>query len=520
MHRRAAVLPFLFVLFLALGGSPAAGQPAPLSGFDDYANTALRDWNAPGVSVSVVKDGKVVLAKGYGVRKVGESAPVDEHTLLSIGSISKSFAAMGLGMLVDEGKVSWDDPVSQYLPYFQLHDPYVTRELTLRDLLVHRSGLPEVCGGVLWYGSDYSREEVLKRIRYIKPVSSFRSTFAYQSVMYMAVGEVIRAVSGKTWDDFTRERIFTPLGMNESNSLFRDLKKARNLALPHVRIDGKPVAIAYRDSDALGPGGAIVSSAHDMARYMQLLLAEGRFDGKKLYSEKVAQELFTPQMLVPNRPSSRPELEALNTPYSAYGLGWFLREYRGRKIVYHTGGMDGMSAIVMLVPEEKLGITVLTSNDGGIFYPLALRVLDAHLGAPPTDWSTVMLKFRGDGEKKAKDAEAALVAARVPGTKPSLELGRYAGSYRDRMYGDLSIAQENGKLVLRFSHSPSFTADLEHWQYDTFRLHWRDPMSWPKGFLTFSMDAKGKLKGFEFDQPSLLDVHFNELSVERVPDAR
>jgi CubicO group peptidase (beta-lactamase class C family) len=520
MPRRAAVLPLLFVLLLVLGASPAAGQPAPLSGFDDYTNTSLRDGNVPGLAVSVVKDGKVVFSKGYGVRKVGEPAPVDEHTWFSIGSISKSFAAMGLGMLVDEGKVSWDDPVSQYLPYFQLHDPYVTREFTLRDLLVHRSGLPEVCGGILWYGSDYSREEVLKRLRYIKPVSSFRGTFAYQSVTYMAVGEVIRAVSGKSWEDFTRERIFSPLGMNDSSSLYADLKKSKNLALPHVRIDGKPVAIAYRDSDALGPGGAIVSSAHDMARYMQLLLAEGNLEGKKLYSEKVAQELFTPQMLVPSRPSSRPELKPLDSWFNAYGFGWFLREYRGRKLVFHTGGMDGMSAIVMLVPEEKLGITVLSHNDGGLFYALALRVLDAYLGAPPTDWAGILLKLRAEGEKKAKDAEAARVAERVQGTKPSLELARYAGNYRDRMYGDLSIAQEKGKLVLRFSHSPSFTADLEHWQYDTFRLHWRDPMNWPKGFLTFSLDAKGKLKGFEFDQPSLLDVHFNELTVERAPESR
>lgn len=520
MHRRAAVLPFLCVLFLLLGGSPAAGQPAPLSGFDDYVNTALRDWNVPGLAVSVVKDGKVVFSKGYGVRKVGESAPVDAHTLLSIGSISKSFTAVALGMLVDEGKLSWDDPVTHYLPYFQLHDPYVTRELTIRDLLVHRSGLPEVSGGILWYGADYSREEVLKRLRYIKPVSSFRSTFAYQNVMYMAAGEVIRAITGKTWDDFIRERIFTPLGMKESNSLYRDLKKSKNLALPHVRIDGKPVAITYRDSDALGPAGSIVSNAHDMARYMQLLLAEGNLDGKKLYGEKVARELFTPQMLVPHRPSSHPVLKARNTRFSAYGLGWFLREYRGRTLVSHTGGMDGMAAVVMLVPEEKLGITVLSHQDGGIFNAMAFRVLDAFLGAPPIDWAGVVLKFRAEGEQKEKESEAALVAARVQGTKPSLELGRYAGSYRDRMYGDLSIAQENGRLVLRFSHSPSFTADLEHWQYDTFRIHWRDPMKFPKGFLTFSLDAKGKLKGFAFDQPSLLDVHFNELTVERVPEAR
>jgi CubicO group peptidase (beta-lactamase class C family) len=520
MHQRTAPLSFLCALVLWLGASLAFGQTAPLTGFDDYTLAAVREWGVPGVAVAVVKDGKVVLAKGYGVRKVGAPAPIDEHTLFSIGSISKSFTALGLGMLVDEGKISWDDPVSQHLPYFQLHDPFATREMTIRDLLVHRSGLPEVSGGILWYGSDYSREEVVKRLRYIQPVSSFRSTFSYQSVTYMAAGEIIRAVSGKSWDDFTRDRIFTPLGMKESSSLFRDLTDAKNIALPHVRIDGKEVAIAYRDSDSLGPAGSIVSSVHDMARYMQLLLAEGELEGKKLYSEKVARELFTPQIVVPNPPPppSRPEFKILHPMFRAYGLGWFLNDYRGRKLISHTGGMDGMSAIVMLVPEEKLGITVLTHSDGPILNTIAYRALDAYLGAPPTDWAQIVLKFRAEAEQKQKAAEAARVAARIEGTKPSLALGRYAGNYRDRMYGDLSIVQEKGGLVLKFSRSPAFTADLKHWHYDTFRIHWRDPMNFPKGFLTFSLDSKGKISGFEFDQPKLLDVNFKELSVERVPD--
>jgi CubicO group peptidase (beta-lactamase class C family) len=307
--------------------------------------------------------------------------------------------------------------------------------------------------------------------------------------------------------------------MKESFSLYRDLKTAKNLAMPHIRVDGKTVAIGYRDSDSLGPAGSIVSSVHDMARYMQLLLADGAPDGKKLYSEKVARELFTPQMLVPNRPSSAPELKPLNAMFRAYGFGWFLNDYRGRKLVSHTGGMDGMSAVTMLVPEEKLGITVLSHQDGGISYAVALRMLDAYLGAPQTDWAGIVLKFRTQGEQKEKADEEALVAARIQGTKPSLELGRYAGRYRDRMYGDLSIVQEKDGLVLKFSHSPAFTADLEHWQYDTFRIHWRDPMNFPKGFLTFTLDSKGKVKGFDFDQPKLLDVNFAEMTVERVPDS-
>jgi CubicO group peptidase (beta-lactamase class C family) len=395
-------LSFLGALFLWLCSSLAYGQAAPLTGFDDYVQSTLRDWDAPGLAVSVVKDGKVVLEKGYGLRKVGAPAKIDERTLFAIGSISKSVTAMALGLLVDEGKISWDDPVTQYLPYFQLADPYASRELTIRDLLIHRSGLPDFSGGILWYGADYSREEALKRVRFIKPATSFRSTFAYQSVTYMAAGEIVRAVTGKSWDDFIRDRIFAPLGMKESSSLYRDLKGAKNLALPHIRVDGKTVAIGYRDSDSLGPAGSIVSNVHDMASYMRLLLAEGALDGKKLYSEKVARELFTAQMLVPNRPSSSPEFKPLNAMFRSYALGWFLNDYRGRLVVSHSGGMDGMSAVVILVPEEKLGITVLSHQDGSPFNAIALRILDAYLGAPQTDWAQLMLKYRGRESRRRR----------------------------------------------------------------------------------------------------------------------
>ncbi len=519
MPRPAALLRFLCALLL-LGAAPALAQPTTVpAGFDAYVEKALGDWEVPGVSVSVVKDGNVVLAKGYGVRRLGGTAKVDAHTQFAIGSISKSVTAMAVGLLVDEGKLGWDDKVGQHLPTFQLYDPYVTRELTVRDLLTHRSGLPEVSGGILWYGSDYSRTEVLERFRHVRPVSSFRSTFAYQNVMYVAAGEVVRSLSGKSWDAFIRERLFTPLGMKDTHSLYADLKRSRNLASPHVRIDGKPVAIEYRDSDAIGPAGSIMSSAHDMSRYMQLLLGQGTFAGKKLYSPEVAKELFTAQTLVPLSPSTRPETAHLAARFHAYGLGWFLRDYRGRKLVQHTGGMDGMAAVTMLLPEENLGITVLSPQDGGLFAALAYWLLDGYLGASELDWSAVMLKYRAQGEQKAKTAEAERTAARVSGTKPSLALTRYAGPYRDRMYGDLSVVEEKGRLVLRFSHSPAFTADLEHWHYDTFRIHWRDPKGFPKGFLTFALDAKGQPTRFTFDQPKLLDVDFRELSVERVPDA-
>jgi len=486
-----------------------------LKGFDEYVDRTMRSFDAPGVAIGIVKNDSLIYSKGFGVCKLGTNQAVDENTLFAIGSISKSTVAVALGMLVDEGKLKWDDRVTQYLPDFQLFDPWVTCEITIRDLLTHRSGLISESGGTIWYGSDYDRAEVVQRLRYLKPVTSFRYKYAYQNVMYLVAGEIIPAVTGQTWDDFVKERIFRPLGMCTTNTHLNDLDNFTNVSIPHAMLNGRQQPISYRNYDNVGPACSVNSTAVEMAQYVRLLLNGGVYKGQRLYSEAVACELFNPQMIVPIRDYG-PGLELMKPNFFAYGFGWFLKDYRGRKLVFHTGGLDGIRAMVMMIPAEKLGIIVLSNQEDSRFYNvLTYYLLDMYLTGKPYDWAAAYLKDRETALQHAAENERKIQAARIPGTKPSLELSRYIGKYNDRMCGEIIVGLEAGHLVLKFSHTPSFTADLEHWHYNTFRLKWRDPVV-PDGFLTFQLSADGKVRRIDLDQPNLLDVDFTELEILRV----
>ena len=372
----------ILLLFVLVAFLPAYAQEAPLNGFDDYVNKALREWEVPGLAIAIIKDDRIVLAKGYGVRKLGDPTPVNERTLFAIGSSSKAFTAAAIAMLVDEGKLKWDDPVTKYLPGFELYDPYVTRELTVRDLLSHRSGLER--GDFLWYGTEYDRDEILRRARYLKPTWSLRSTFGYQNLMFLAAGQLIAKVSGKSWDDFIRQRMFTPLSMTASSTSIRDLKNADNVSSPHAKIEDKVEVIPWRNIDNIAPAGSINSSVVDMAQWVRLQLAQGEYQKQHLLSSGAAKEMHTSQTVIRLEPPLSlfyPEAHFLN-----YGLGWFLQDYRGRKVVEHGGAIDGMRAQVAMIPEEKLGLVILT-NMGGTILPLPLmyRIFDAYLGAPQRD---------------------------------------------------------------------------------------------------------------------------------------
>ena len=393
------------LLFVLLTFLPAYGQDAPLNGFDDYVNKALREWEVPGLAIAIVKDDRIVLAKGYGVRKLGDPTPVNERTLFAIGSSSKAFTAAAIAMLVDEGKVKWDDPVTKYLPGFELYDPYVTRELTVRDLLSHRSGLER--GDLLWYGSEYDRDEILRRTRYLKPTWSLRSTFGYQNLMFLAAGQLIAKVSGKSWDEFIRQRIFVPLSMTASNTSIKDFKNCDNVSSPHGKFEDKIEAIPWRNIDNIAPAGSINSSVVDMAQWVRLQLAQGEYQKQRLLSSGAAKEMQTSQTVIRAEPPFSlfyPEAHFLN-----YGLGWFLHDYKGRKVVEHGGAIDGMRAQVAMLPEEKLGLVILTNMDGTIL-PLALmfRIFDAYLGAPQRDWSRGDVEdhqgLRGAREGRAEEA--------------------------------------------------------------------------------------------------------------------
>jgi CubicO group peptidase (beta-lactamase class C family) len=502
----------LLIIALTCVGTGFA-QPAPLNGFDDYASKAMRDWEVPGMAVAIVKDDKIVYAKGYGVRRLGETTPVDERTLFAIGSSSKAFTAASLAILIDEGKIKWDDRVSKYLPDFEVYDPYVTRELTIRDLLTHRSGLER--GDFLWYGTENSRAEILRKTRFIKPTWSLRSTFGYQNLMYLAAGMVVEKVSGKTWDDFVAERIFTPLGMSVSNTSIKAFKPGGNVATPHAKIDNKVGVIPWRDIDNIAPAGSINSNVIDVAQWIRLQLGQGTFDGKKIFGPAAAREMHMGQTVIRlegTQALTYPEAHFLN-----YGMGWFLSDYKGRKLIEHGGAIDGMRAEVALIPEEKLGVVILTNMNGSIVsMPLLYRIIDSYLGVPQKDYSAETLaKYKPLLEAGAA-AEKKAEAERVANTKPTLDLGSYVGTYNSELYGDVKISLENEKL--KMAYGPAFASQLEHWNYDTFRASFFAAGS-SKAALTFSLNATGKVDSLVLGLPGMAAYPFKRVADAKAPPA-
>jgi CubicO group peptidase (beta-lactamase class C family) len=490
-------IPALAVCLLT--SSLAAQRPVPPAlprDLDAYVARVMKEFEVPGIALAVVKDGRVVLAKGYGVRKLGEPTPVDPQTLFGIASNTKAFTATALGLLVEDGKLQWDAPVIDYLPWFQMYDPFVTRELTIRDLLVHRSGLGLGAGDLLWWPtSTYDRKEIARRLRYIKPATSFRSAYAYDNVLYSVAGEVIEAVSGQTWEDFVASRILARVGMTGSSVRHSAAAAGGNVATPHAVIDGHVRAIAPFGSDNVNPAGGINASAADIAKWLIVQLDSGRLaDGTRLFSQRTARELWS--VVTPIRPATPPpELAPLRATFLGYALGFNVRDYRGWKIVTHTGGLPGYVSRLMLVPDHKLGIAVLTNQESGeAFEAITWRLLDHYLGASATDWVAAFrtLKQRGDSSVAAQERGAA--AGRDTASRPVLPLAKYAGTYRDAWYGDVTIALENGKLVMRFSHSPSLTGDLEHFQYDTFIARWRDREMRADAYVTFALKPDGSIE--------------------------
>jgi CubicO group peptidase (beta-lactamase class C family) len=497
MPKRIAVRVFL-ALYVALS-FPAAGLAQSAASappdFDATVLKALKTFDVPGLSLAVVKDGRVVISKGYGVRTLGDPAPVDAQTLFGIASNTKVFTAAALGILVDAGKVEWDAPVVRYLPWFQMWDPWVTRELTVRDLLVHRSGLGLGAGDLLWWPeSTYDRKEIARRIRFIPPATSFRSAYAYDNVLYLVAGEVIETVSGQSWEDFVTTKILAPVGMSGSNVKHSAATKGGNVAATHARVEGTVRKIRPFESDNTNPAGGINSNAQDMARWMSVLLAHGQVPGgNRLFSEKVWRELTT---LVTPMPASDlpPELDALRPNFMGYALGLGVSDYRGRKILAHTGGLPGYVSRVTMVPDLNLGIAVLTNAESGAaFNAVTTSILDRYLGAPRTDWVDAIARLQARMESAAAEQLKKDSAKRDPNARPSLPLEAYAATYVDAWYGEIGVTLEGGRLVMKFSHTPALVGDLEHWQHDSFIVRWRDRELRADAYVTFALNPDGTI---------------------------
>jgi CubicO group peptidase (beta-lactamase class C family) len=481
---------FVFAALIA-AAPPAAAQQGPLAGLEAYVEQGMRDWGVPGLALAVVKDDSVVFARGFGTRTLGRDEPVDEHTAFASASTTKAFTATAIAMLVDEGKVRWDDPVSLHLPGFRLSDAGLAGELTVRDLLSHRTGLPT--SDFLWYASGSDTEEIMRRMRFLRPFAPPRSRYMYNNLAYMLAGQVVQSASGMSWSEFVRRRILEPLGMRETLTGFAGLDARGNVASPHLEMDDAVRPIPYRDFDNIGPAGSMNSSAHDMAKWIRFQLAGGQAGGERLVSEAQHREMLTPQFLIPAA-QFYPAARLAQPNFTAYGLGWFMQDHRGRKLAMHTGSIDGMSALVALVPEERLGLVVFINLDHAeLRHALMYRIVDAYLGAPPRDWSAELRPLYAGVEARADSAQRARLSRRVTGTRPSLPLESYAGDYvdPDSLAGRVSVRRDGGGRLIA-TRSGGIEGALEHWHYDVFRVRWAQP-ALGSSFFTFTIDPEGRV---------------------------
>lgn len=510
MKRVSIIVALLLLVFPLLVWAQTLDEK--LADIDAYANTVMNTWNGPGMAIAIVKDDKVVFQKGYGVRELGKPDKVDENTLFAIASNSKAFTTASLAILIDEGKLKWDDKVTRLLPEFQLYDPWVTNEMTIRDLVTHRSGLDTFSGDLLWYTTTIPTDEMLRRVRYLKPVSSFRTRYGYQNLMYVAAGRVIEKVSGKPWAEFVRERILTPLGMSRTTTSTTALKD--NFAMPHNESTGKLRTLQLQNFDNTPGAVGINSSVADLSRWIRTQLGRGTFGGKKIFSSDRSWEMWSPVTI---QPFSEAAWRTNPTRhYNAYALGWGTYDYHGRKIVNHSGGLDGMLSYTVLIPEENAGFVVLTNNESPSFAIMMSKIRDVLVGAPKRDWNGEAVTRIAAGKKAADEESRKIDAARLTGTKPSRELAAYAGTFTSQMYGDVTVAEENGKLVMRMVPTPTYVADLDHWHLDTWQIRWRPSVGYnfPRGFATFVIDKDGRPVQLKIDQPNN-DLWFYELDLHR-----
>ncbi|HKT42764.1 MAG TPA: serine hydrolase [Rhodanobacteraceae bacterium] len=486
MHTRW-LLWLAFIAAPSLAAAPPA--PAPLQGLDAYVQQTMRDWHVPGLAVVVVKDGKVVLARGYGVRELGKPGKVDADTLFDIGSNSKAFTVAALGTLVSAGKLKWDTPVVDELKDFKLESPYVTQNVTLRDLLTHRTGYCDP--GAAWYTSD--ADDIIQRMRWQKPEYGFRTTFCYNNVQYLAASRFIPELTGQSWNDYVAQHLFQPLGMARTVSTDAAVAASTDVATPHGMVDKKS-AVLHRywphNMDVFAAVGGIWSSANDMGHWLQMLLADGKYDGKQVLDAKVLAAMETPLMLIQGGTGVGDEIRAWmpGGMFYTYGMGLFVQDDGGHKIVWHAGDIDGMASALVLVPENHLGIAVMSNMDhADARFAIVAHVLQDMLSLPQHDLEPALLAQAKKEQAESDAMEKKFADTRVVSAKPPLPLADYAGTYSDKPDGDAHVALEHGRLVLHLGN-PDFTGDLVPWHDNTFRVTWRYRF-YGDDYATFDVDA-------------------------------
>jgi len=518
--------PLLAALGLLLAG-PALAQtalpvttPLDVAALDATVARTLKAFDVPGIAVAVVKDGQVVVAKGYGVRSLKTKEPVDANTLFGIASNTKAFTTAALGLLVEEGKLQWDDKVTKYIPEFKMYDPYATAEFTVRDLLCHRSGLSLGAGDLMQFpdSADFTAADVIHSLRYFKPVSSFRSKFDYDNSLYIVAGEVVARVSGQPWTAFVETRLLKPLGMSRSATIYSRLPDPTNVIDAHGPIDGKVQVIRRDMNTLLGPAGGIYSSVADLSKWTMMLLG-GPGAPAPLLKPATLRELWTPQTILPVSPAPSP----YNTHFSAYGLGWFLRDVRGYKEVSHTGGEIGMVTKVMLLPELHLGVIVLTNQENGAAFTAVTNFIeDYYLGVSGIDRVQEQLdrlKTRNIDADKTTIAVWQQVDAAQKAAPKRPSYGAYVGRYHDAWLGDVLVSQQGQQLWMRAVRAPRLVGQLLPYSGSTYAVRWKARSMNADAFAAFALDEQGKATGFKMKPISPttdFSYDFQDLDLQRV----
>jgi CubicO group peptidase (beta-lactamase class C family) len=416
------------------------------------------------------QDGKLLLARGYGVRELGKDAPIDETTIFHIASCTKSFTAAMVGKLVDQNKLRWDDPLSKHVPSLVVPTQGRAAKVTIRQALQHRTGLP--IANMLWRSGEFDANEILRRVRFLIPVAAPGERLIYNNVMYLAVGKAVEHASGKSWSDFVKDEFFEPLGMKTSLAGSLTLRKFANLSEPHATIDGQVKAIERSNPDVIAPAGAIYSSAADMAQWLIMHLGRGRYRGQELLSAGRVDEMHTPVEPPPAKPSTKSVPKA---PISRYGMGWFVNEHAGKRVVEHAGSGNGFVSWMAIMPKERLGVVILSNHKGtGINYALRFWIFDRLPGRPDFDWSSSVRKdYTQGGQRLLREAKAKFDAKRPPEKPPSQPLADYAGSFESRIYGTIQVTEKDGQLNLTFG--TRFQGEFKPWQGDAFRVFFSNP---------------------------------------------
>ncbi|REG98474.1 serine hydrolase [Flavobacterium aquicola] len=488
---------------------------------DNLVSRTLTAFNVPGIAVAIVKDGKVILAKGYGVKSILTNEKVDANTLYGIASNSKAFTSTALAILIDEGKLKWDDKVITYLPNFKMYNDYVTNEFTIRDLLTHRSGLGLGAGDLMIWpdGSNFTAQDIIGNLQYLKPVSGFRTKFDYDNLLYMVAGEVVHKVSGMSWCDFVESRIMKPLEMKNSAASFVRLKDTSNVIVPHVPVDGKLKVISRYKNQILDAAGGIYSSVNDMSKWMITQLNNGKYgtENKQLFSEKERNEMWTPQTILPS--ATRPPY---NTHFSSYGLGWFLSDVKGYKQVTHTGGLEGIVTQVTLIPELNLGIVVLTNQQSGAaFTAITNTIKDSYLGIKSEDYVAMYRKWEKEGEETGDKTTEEVWAQVAKNNKDKIKIdfSNYLGTYKDVWFGEVVISEKKGKLLFASKRSPQLAGELFLYKDKNLVVKWNNAFFHADAHLFFEFDATGKAIGIKMKPISELtdfSYDFQDLDLKKI----